>query len=129
MYKKMFVTGCVLAASSVALGAIGAHLLEKHLTEKMLKAFETAARYQMYHAIAVVICAVLYQQYQLKQIATAFKLFLLGTLLFSGSLYSLALLSFTTNNNWSFIGAITPLGGLCFIVGWIFLGLGLSKMK
>lgn len=129
MYKKMLVMGCVLAALSVALGAIGAHLLEKHLTEKMLKAFETAARYQMYHAIAIVVCGILYQQNQQKQISTAFKMFLLGILFFCGSLYSLAILSFTGNNSLGFIGAITPLGGLCFIFGWIFLALGLSKMK
>lgn len=129
MHKKMFFTGCVLAALSVALGAIGAHLLEKQLSEKMLKAFETAARYQMYHAIAIVLCGVLYQQSQIKQIITSYKLFFFGTLLFSGSLYLLSLLSIGGSNNFGFIGAITPLGGICLILGWIFLALGLSKMK
>ncbi len=129
MHKKIMLTGCVLAALAVILGALAAHALEKHLTDKMLKAFETAARYQMYHAIAIIICGVLYFHHQHKQIKTAFKLFLSGIIFFSGSLYGLSLLSLTHNDKFNIIGAITPIGGICFIFGWIFLALGLSKMK
>lgn len=129
MHKKMMIIGCAIAATSVALGAMGAHLLEKYLSEKMLKAFETSARYQMYHSIAIVICGLLYMHHQQQQILIAYKFFLFGILLFSGSLYTLALLSMQQNTTFNFIGAITPIGGICFMLGWLYLALGLSKMK
>lgn len=129
MYKKILVWGCLLAVTSVALGALGAHALEKLLSERMLKAFETGARYQMYHALAIILTGVLLNQFQEKKIILAFKLFVSGIFLFSGSLYSMSLLSISNGDKFNFLGILTPLGGISFIAGWLVLFFSLSKMK
>ena len=129
MNKKMIKVGSVLMALSVILGAITAHVLEKHLTEKMLKTFETAARYQTYHSLGIILCGILTMGFDLKKINWVYKLFLIGIILFSGSLYALSLLSLTGNESFKMLGAITPFGGLCFIIGWIYLAIILSKLK
>lgn len=98
---------------AVAAGAFGAHGLRNTLSAELLKVFDTGARYQMYHALALVLVASLPMT---RATATAGWLFVAGTVLFSGSLYLLSLTGVTA------LGAITPLGGLCFLAGWAALG-------
>lgn len=126
--------GALLAGLSVALGAFAAHGLEKHLesglmTERQLHNFETAARYQMYHALAIVVCALLLRQPATRMLKAAPWLFAAGILLFSGSLYLLSVRDIIGLENWQWLGPVTPLGGLCFMAGWVLLALGSFNRK
>lgn len=113
-----FGLGCVSAAIAVALGAFGAHGLRGLLVPDMLIAFEIGVRYQMYHALALLGVAVAHGRWPSTAVVAAGWLFVLGTVLFSGSLYLLAV----TGQRW--LGAITPLGGAALIVGWLALAWG-----
>ena len=113
----------IFGALSVAGGAFGAHALKGKLTETALGSFETGIRYQMYHAIALLIIALLISQNPgTKEIVTAGWCFVAGVVLFSGSLYGLSLFGIKA------LGPVTPLGGLAFIIGWISLALASSKL-
>lgn len=104
----------ILGATSVAFGAFAAHALREKLTERATEIFETGARYQMYHALALLLVALLLSRAETAQssLVAAGYAFIVGVALFSGSLYALSL----TGVKW--LGAITPLGGVAFIVGW-----------
>ena len=115
-------TGALLAAVAVICGAFGAHALKTKLTPESLQTFETAVRYQFYHAFALLITGILYASFPGKLLQWSGNLFIAGIILFSGSLYVLCGLS---SVKW--IGAITPVGGLCFIIGWILLALACTK--
>ena len=104
--------GGASALVAVAAGAFGAHALKARLSPELLTVFETGARYQMYHAIAIVGAGLAFARWSTSQFLGAGWLFLAGTLLFSGSLYIMAL----TGARWW--GALTPLGGVCFLAGW-----------
>ena len=119
---RLFVfAGAVSAFVSVAAGAFGAHALRARLAPDLLAAFETGARYQMYHALALLVVAWAAGRWPGPLVAWSGGLFLAGTLLFSGSLYALAL----TGARW--LGAVTPLGGLCFLAGWLSLALAARR--
>ncbi|HUL03759.1 MAG TPA: DUF423 domain-containing protein [Gemmatimonadales bacterium] len=115
MERAWAVVGALSAFVAVAAGAFGAHLLRQRLSPDLLAVFETAARYQMYHALALIAVAFAVARWPSPAARAAGWLFVAGTLLFSGSLYALAL----TGTRW--FGAITPLGGLCFLAGWLAL--------
>jgi len=104
--------GALSALIAVAAGAFGAHGLRPRLAPDLLAVFETAARYQMYHALALVATAWAWTRWPGTAIRLAGWSFVAGTVLFSGSLYLLAL----TGNRW--LGAVTPLGGIAFMAGW-----------
>src|SRR5262245_56217535 len=104
-------TGAINAFVAVACGAFGAHALKRRLDAERLAVFETGARYHMYHALALVAVSWLAAK-RGPAADTAGALFLVGVVLFSGSLYALALSGVRK------LGAITPLGGLCFLLGW-----------
>ncbi|HET9726715.1 MAG TPA: DUF423 domain-containing protein [Gemmatimonadales bacterium] len=115
---RIFVTlGAVSAFVAVAAGAFGAHGLRARLAPDLLAVFETAARYQMYHALALLAAAWVATRWPGPLPQWAGWLFVVGTVLFSGSLYALAL----TGVRW--LGAITPLGGVAFLAGWLCLAL------
>lgn len=110
---RVFVAiGAVSALIAVAAGAFGAHGLKERIPSNMLTVFETGARYQMYHALALVLIGLFATARPSGAINTAGWAMLAGTVLFSGSLYGLAL------GGPRFLGPITPLGGLSFMVGW-----------
>ncbi len=109
-----FRLGCLSAAFAVAVGAFGAHGLKTILSGEMLSIYETAARYQMYHAFALLVTGI--AGWHGAKIKLPGWCFIGGTILFSGSLYLLTL----TGAAW--LGAITPLGGAAFIAGWLLLG-------
>jgi uncharacterized membrane protein YgdD (TMEM256/DUF423 family) len=102
----------------VALGAFGAHALKTRLAPEMLAVFETGVRYQMYHVFALVAAAWAWARWPARAFAVAGALFVAGIVIFSGSLY---LLAFTGVRA---LGAITPLGGLAFLAGWLCLAWG-----
>ena len=99
----------------MALGAFAAHGLKTTLAPEMLSAFETGVRYQMYHAFALFAAAWGFSRWQARTFALAGWLFVAGIIVFSGSLYLMAL----TGTRW--LGAVTPLGGLAFLAGWLCL--------
>lgn len=107
---------------AVVIGAFAAHGLARTLDTRMLATFETGARYQMYHALAMGLAALAVRGQAARLAGIAAGLFLAGILLFSGSLYVLALSGITA------LGMITPLGGLCLIAGWVVLALAALKL-
>ena len=131
--SKQIVTVAILGAVSVALGALGAHALKNQLpsgliTQDQLNGFDTAARYQMYHALAMLAVVLINAEGQYKLLKWAYRCFLIGILLFSGSLYFLTTRNLIGIEGLKVLGPVTPLGGLFFIAGWLLLGLqGLKK--
>ncbi|MEP6674943.1 MAG: DUF423 domain-containing protein [Ferruginibacter sp.] len=125
MQKKFISTSAIFGALAVILGAFGAHALKKNLSPEQLQVFETAVRYQFYHVFALLATGILYKEYGSKKLMWAGRLFIAGIVLFSGSLYALTFLP----ENMKWIGVITPFGGLCFIVGWLFLGAAVLKKE
>ena len=117
MDRLFFGIGALSALVSVAAGAFGAHALRVRLTPELLAVFETAARYQMYHALGLLAVAWAITRWPGALPVWAGWLFVAGTVLFSGSLYLLAL----TGTRWW--GAVTPLGGVAFLAGWLCLAL------
>jgi uncharacterized membrane protein YgdD (TMEM256/DUF423 family) len=121
MDRLFFVIGTVSACIAVAAGAFGAHALKSRLSTDMLAVFEVGARYQMYHALALIACAWALTKWPGALVSAAGWLFISGTLLFSGSLYVLSL----TGPRW--LGAITPLGGVALLAGWLCLAAAAIK--
>lgn len=122
MQKFFLLCGAGLGALGVMIGAFGAHALSKMLTETGRTAtFETAVKYQMYHILALLLTALLLDRYASKWFAYAGWSYLAGILIFSGSLYILCL---SNVGKW---GAVTPIGGLALIAGWICLFIGIWK--
>jgi uncharacterized membrane protein YgdD (TMEM256/DUF423 family) len=122
MGRKFWLLGCTFGFLAVAAGAFGAHALRARLEPALLAVFETAARYQMYHALALLGVGAVAARAPSASAAAAGWLFTAGIVLFSGSLYALAFTGVRV------LGAITPLGGLCFLGGWIALGLAGQRL-
>lgn len=122
MQKIFLLSGAALGALGVMIGAFGAHKLKDHLTNiGRLDVFETAVKYQFYHAFALLILGLLMYKIDLKLLDYSGWCFLAGTIIFSGSLYILCL---TNVGKW---GAVTPIGGVFMIAGWILLFVALWK--
>jgi uncharacterized membrane protein YgdD (TMEM256/DUF423 family) len=121
MTRTFLVLGCAFAFLAVAAGAFAAHALRARLDADTLAVFETAARYQMYHALALLVVAWAGSQWPTSPVATAGWLFTAGILIFCGSLY---ILVFSGARWW---GAVTPLGGLAFLAGWLVLGWAVTR--
>jgi uncharacterized membrane protein YgdD (TMEM256/DUF423 family) len=121
MDRIFLMIGAVSAAISVGAGAFGAHALKDRLEPRLLEVFETAARYQMYHALALLAVGAVINRWPSSWATSAGWLFLAGTLFFSGSLYTMAFTGVRA------LGAITPIGGVCFIAGWLCLAMAAAK--
>src|SRR5665647_1208402 len=127
MHKGFLKTATLFGALSVALGAFAAHYLKQHFSEYAVSIFETGIRYQFYHVFALFASGILYKEFQNKFIKWSGTLFTAGIILFSGSLYVLAYFKGIVIPGYDWVGAITPLGGLCFIAGWLCLFIGISQ--
>lgn len=110
--RLFFVLGAIFAMGAVAAGAFGAHALKTRLTPELIEVFETGARYQMYHALGLFVVAWASNLCAARPAMLAGWFFVAGIVLFSGSLYALALTGVRL------LGAVTPFGGLSFLVGW-----------
>lgn len=122
--KLFLIAGAINGFLSVALGAFGAHALKERLSEKYLAIWETAVQYQMFHAVALIAIAILMHPNLLGPsgaLSTAGYAILIGIIIFSGSLFALAL------SGVGILGAITPIGGVAFLVGWIMLIVAVAK--
>ncbi len=115
--------GALSAFVAVAAGAFGAHALRARLAPDLLAVFETGARYQLFHALALLVVGLMLERARSRALNAAGGLFVAGTVLFSGSLYALAL---TGARAW---GAVTPLGGLGFLAGWLCLAIGAGRPR
>lgn len=120
MDRLLFAAGALSAAFGVGTGAFAAHGLKERLTPDLLAVFETGARYQLFHALGILAAALAAPHLGGRAVAGGWLL-LLGTVLFSGSLYLLAV----TGVRW--LGIVTPFGGVAFIVGWVLLALAALK--
>ena len=129
MHKPFLLIGGISGAMAVILGAFGAHSLKKLLTPEALSAFETGVRYQFYHTFALLFIALLYERFPNKWIARAGYFFITGIVLFSGSLYLLTTFNATHSVGLTGIGILTPIGGLFFIAGWIFMIIGATATR
>ena len=116
-----FATGAALCGLGVLLGAFGAHGLAGRVTPEMLSVFETGVRYHLVHGLGLLGVAWAASRWPSALISGAGWLFVLGIVLFSGSLYVLSV----TGARW--LGAITPVGGLCFTIGWLVLAIGAMR--
>lgn len=125
MTRIFIAIAAVLAGIAVAAGAFASHALKEKLTERALDVFETGARYQMYHALALLMVALLLSRAEAAQtpLIASGSAFIVGIALFSGSLYALSL----SGIKW--LGAIAPLGGAAFIIGWGCLAIAALSFK
>ena len=115
MQRTFLIIAAVSGLIAVILGAFGAHALRGKLEPKLFDVFETGVRYQFFHTFALIAVALLIDKLGTAQLVPAGWLFVAGIVLFSGSLYLLAVKS------WKWLGPVTPLGGLLFIAGWVML--------
>jgi uncharacterized membrane protein YgdD (TMEM256/DUF423 family) len=129
MHRPALTSGILFAAIAVILGAFGAHALKAVLQPDQLVTFETGVRYQFYHSFALIFTGILYASFPFKQVKWASTCFLLGIVLFSGSLYALTLLKMNGEVGLGGVGILTPIGGVFFILGWLFLLMAVIKKK
>lgn len=121
MYNKLLGIAGIFGLLAVALGAFGAHGLKDVLLPNEKAVFETANKYHFYHTIMLVLVAVLYARDESRMLRLAAFAFIDGIVLFSGSLYLIAAKNILGISTWAFLGPITPVGGLFFLVGWFVL--------
>ena len=121
MFRNFLMLGALSGAISVSAGAFGAHALRDKVEPRLLEVFETAARYQMYHALALLAVGLIASRWPSGVLNTAGWLFVAGTVVFSGSLYAMTFTGVRA------LGAITPIGGVCFIAGWVCLAVAASR--
>lgn len=126
MHRGFLITASSLLAVAVILGAFGAHGLKNILAPEAIGTFETGVRYHFYHAFALLAVAIVYGSFRNKWIKYSGYAFILGIILFSGSLFLLTAIKATNTVGLSGIGIITPIGGLCFVAGWFMFIFGVA---
>ena len=131
MHRTYIKLGALIAALSVIMGAFGAHKLKALLAPEVLSTYQTGVTYQFYHAFGLLAAGILYKRYQNKWMEWAGRLFILGIILFSGSLYLLTALQATRQVGLEGFGILTPIGGLLMVGGWLsfFMGIPSSEKK
>jgi len=127
MHKIFLILGTVLGGLAVALGAFGAHGLKKLVPPETVATYQTGVQYQMYHALALILVGILTERTANSFLNYSGLLFLGGVVFFSGSLYLIVSMQAMNKAIPTYIGIITPLGGLLFIIGWILLLLGIIR--
>lgn len=125
--NKFFIISGITGAVGVLLGALGAHALKSKISAEQLVSFETGVKYQMYHAIVLLVLAILIDKYGFKYLTWAANSITIGVVLFSVSIYFLSTKSILGVENLKFLGPITPLGGLFLIAGWLFIAWAFIK--
>lgn len=129
MNRNFLSIAALLGALSVALGAFAAHSLRSMANADTVNIFETGVRYQFYHTFALFIVAFLAEKVNNKWMIWAGNCFIMGVILFCGSLYALTALAIAENTHKTLVGIATPIGGIFFILGWIFLYIGITKRE
>lgn len=116
--QKFISIGAAMAFISIVLGAFGAHALKTVISADNLISYETGVKYLMYHALGVILVCVLNQKDSAKNLTSVIYLFIIGSVLFSGSIFLLSTREITGLEFLKFLGPVTPIGGLCLILGW-----------
>ena len=129
MRKNDFITAALLLSLAVALGAFGAHALKSYLDATALNTYQTAVQYHFIHALGLAIAALVAPSADVAPRNWAARLFKLGLLLFSGSLYLMSFLKAAGYTGVGWLGAITPFGGLCFVVAWLLLAWSVRRIS
>ena len=129
MASKFLQIGSIAALLAVVLGAFAAHGLEDKISPEQITVFQTGVRYQFYHAFGIFIAAILYVKSQNIWLKRAIWCFVLGIVMFSGSIYLLSTRDLLGIANWKWLGPITPIGGTFFIIGWAALFMASFKLK
>jgi uncharacterized membrane protein YgdD (TMEM256/DUF423 family) len=129
MNRNFLSVAALLGALSVALGAFAAHKLRAMTSPDVVAIFETGVRYQFYHVFALFIVAFLSEKISNKWMIWAGNCFIMGIILFCGSLYALTALAIAESTHRTLVGIATPIGGIFFILGWIFLYVGITKRE
>ena len=127
MNRNFLSIAALLGALCVVLGAFAAHKLRDIVGPDTVAIFETGVRYQFYHVFALLFVALLSEKISNKWMVWAGNCFITGIILFSGSLYALTALKIAENTHLTLVGIATPLGGIFFIAGWLFLYIGVTK--
>ena len=127
MHSVFVMTGTFLAGLAVILGAFGAHGLKKIVPPETVTTFQTGVQYQMYHALALIFVGMLFEKVDSGVMKWAGICFVIGILLFSGSLYLITLLKAKNTVGLSGRGIITPFGGLFFVAGWLMMFIGVWR--
>lgn len=130
MHKRLLSVGAIFGGLAVALGAFGAHGLQNLTTDpEILQPFETGVKYQMYHAFALMVTGLIAERMPNRWMRWAGTWFITGILFFSGSLYIITFLKIQESDAVKWIGALTPLGGLLLIAGWMCLLAGVTRKQ
>jgi uncharacterized membrane protein YgdD (TMEM256/DUF423 family) len=129
MNRNFLSVAALLGALCVALGAFAAHKLRDIVGADTVAVFETGVRYQFYHVFALLFVALLSEKITNKWMIWAGNCFITGIILFSGSLYALTALRIADSTHFTLVGVATPLGGIFFIAGWLFLYIGVTAKK
>lgn len=127
MHKGFLTTAALLGLLSVGLGAFGTHGLKGMVSDHAVATFETGVRYQFYHVFAILTAGILYKEFTNAAMLWAGRLFLLGIVLFSGSLYVLTFIQAAVKPGYAWVGVITPFGGMSFMTGWIMMFFSILK--
>ncbi len=129
--KYILVSAFLMGMFSVIIGAFGAHILREQwmLSDASMRIFNTGVSYQFYHTMALLFCGLFYPQANSRFVKISALFFILGIILFSGSLYLLSTRHYLGIDHWKWIGPLTPLGGMCFIFAWISLLVSTLKSK
>ncbi len=127
MHKTFLKLGAIIAAIAVLLGAFGAHQLRDLVSARAVETFETSIKYMFYHAFALLITGILYKEFRNRLIIWAGRFFGFGILIFSGSLFYIAWTQAIVTPMMRWVGPVTPVGGLLFILGWVFLFVGFFR--
>lgn len=129
MYKPAVAASAIFGMLAVILGAFGAHALKEKLSPELLNTFETGVKYQMYHAIALLGVGLAFAHLPAAWVARATWMFIIGVILFSGSIYALVAMKHSGSVGLKGFGIITPIGGVFLILGWLMLLLGIFNKK
>ena len=129
MHKQAVVAAAIFGMLAVILGAFGAHALKQKLEPELLNTFETGVKYQMYHAIALLGVGLAFAHLPAAWVARASLMFIIGIILFSGSIYAIVAMKHTGSVGMKGLGIITPIGGVFLILGWLMLLIGAISKK
>ncbi len=129
MNRNFLSVAVLLGALSVILGAFAAHKLRTMTSPDIVAIFETGVRYQFYHVFALFMAALLSEKIHNKWLIWAGNCFITGIILFCGSLYALTALAIAESTHRTLVGMVTPIGGIFFILGWIFLYIGIREKQ
>lgn len=124
MHKGFIQWAAVFGILAVLLGAFGVHQLKSMFSDHAVQIFETGVRYQFYHAFALLLAAILYKEFPNRYMRWAGYFFIAGIFLFSFSLYLLTYVTGAVLPGFKWVGPVTPVGGLCFLAGWLCLLIG-----